>query len=297
MLEGLLLSCDREIPTIVTFMTTHKIMYDMGTEFASKQYMESMIRLESASIDMFWYGHAISESIKQNVEKDYGLPKKTFIAPLCVRDLSEKVRRSRSDSKIRVLFVGRIEPRKGIETLLLAAENVLKSNKNVEFRLIGRNPEITGYSVLKDFRIKNMHNERILNNVHFMGEVEENDLLQNYIDCDIFCLPSVYESFGLVLLEAMVFAKPCIASRTGGMKELVIENETGFLVEPGNYIEFAERIITLVSDSELRIKMGEKGRERFIQEYTPTIVTKNLYKEYQISRIINLKIVIIKSTA
>ena len=81
-----------------------------------------------------------------------------------------------------------------------------------------------------------------------------------YAAADVVCQLSRWqEVFGYVIAEAMAFAKPIVGSDTGGIPELVQDNQTGFLVEPGNYHSAAERILELLADTDLRRRMGQKG--------------------------------------
>lgn len=85
---------------------------------------------------------------------------------------------------------------------------------------------------------------------------------------DIFVLPSLYEGLGVAVLEAMAAAKPVVASRVGGLPELVADRETGFLVPPGDAAALADSIGRLVPEQILMDAMGERGRERVEQLFT-----------------------------
>ena len=107
-------------------------------------------------------------------------------------------------------------------------------------------------------------------------------LLSAYPACDVFVLPSEYEAFGLVLLEAMSCEKPCVATNVGGVPEVVEDGKTGLLVEYGNPVALASAIIKLLGDEEKRRSMGMAGRKRVIENFTwPKIVDKieGVYRE------------------
>jgi glycosyltransferase involved in cell wall biosynthesis len=93
--------------------------------------------------------------------------------------------------------------------------------------------------------------------------------------------PSIYEAFGIVLLEAMACGKPVVASNVGGIPFVVEEGKTGLLFESGNVEDLADKIVTILKDEELREKMGEAGRER-AKEFTWDKIaerTVEVYKE------------------
>jgi glycosyltransferase involved in cell wall biosynthesis len=88
------------------------------------------------------------------------------------------------------------------------------------------------------------------------------------------------EQFGYVLIEAMACGKPVVASRCGAIPEIVIDNETGFLVEPGNINELTEKISLLISDNKLRETMGYKGRIRVERYFSYEAVIPKIKKLY-----------------
>jgi len=99
-------------------------------------------------------------------------------------------------------------------------------------------------------------------NMEFHESVSQQTLLGFYSDCDILVLPSKTEGWGLALMEAMACGKAVVASRVGGVPELVREGVDGLLVEPGDIAGLSDAMIRLLSDSNLRSMMGRAGRER-----------------------------------
>src|SRR5207248_10995934 len=107
------------------------------------------------------------------------------------------------------------------------------------------------------------HEPALLARVQFTGAVSESELYQLYADSDIFCLPSRYESFGLVLLEAMMFGKPVVGVNVGGMPEIVVAGGNGFLAEPANVDSLAHNLRRLISSKSLRAEFGACSRRLF----------------------------------
>ncbi len=104
--------------------------------------------------------------------------------------------------------------------------------------------------------------------VRFLGPVEDAELMPLYARCDIVVVPSRYESFGLMLLEAMMFSKPVVASDVGGMREIVQDGVTGLLVPPGDRAGFIAAVETMAGDAELRRRLGIAGRAEFEERFT-----------------------------
>lgn len=97
--------------------------------------------------------------------------------------------------------------------------------------------------------------------VYFIGRVNREMAASLYAGCDAFVLPSRHEPFGIVLLEAMASGKPVVATRVGGVPEVVVDNETGVLVEP-NAFAIADGLRRILANDDTRQQMGERGTQR-----------------------------------
>ena len=159
------------------------------------------------------------------------------------------------DGRINLLFVGRIEERKGLIYLLKAYQILQKRHKNLRLLVVGDGPE---RKKCEEFSQKNN-----LKEVHFLGEVENKNLPQYYASSHIFCAPSIFgESFGLVILEAMASGLPVVGFANEGYKEL-LKGKIGekFLVEPRDYINLAKKIEILIENEKLRKKLAAFGQK------------------------------------
>src|SRR5262249_13874738 len=123
------------------------------------------------------------------------------------------------------------------------------------------------------------HEEAVRDRVKFLGLVDESDLYQLYADCDVFVLPSRYESFGLVLLEAMQFGKPVVGVAVGGMQEIVEHGGNGFLAEP-EAASLEECMRDLTGDSRLRARFGKRSRGLFEERFSAAIMTAATVRAY-----------------
>ncbi len=162
----------------------------------------------------------------------------------------------RNGSPLTGLFVGRVYPsQKGLETLMSAAA-LLPRPASVRFRIVGE--DWGGTSLL--LRLAEQFGVR--DQFTFTGRLDRRALLEEYANADFLVLPSYFEPFGIVLLEAMAAGLPVIASRVGGIPEVVMDGESGLLVAPGDTRSFAEAILRLSQDESLRTALGRKGRAR-----------------------------------
>jgi len=164
------------------------------------------------------------------------------------------------ENKRLVLFVGRIEPLKGIDVLLRAASQV-----DTPFRLLVVGGDAK--DVDRKGELAQLAQELgISRRVTFLDAVAHNELPLYYNAADVCVVPSYYESFGLVALEAMACGVPVVASRVGGLKETVEDGRTGYLVPWRCPEPFAERLELLLSNDSLRRSHGREARasaERF----------------------------------
>jgi alpha-maltose-1-phosphate synthase len=159
-----------------------------------------------------------------------------------------------------VIFVGRITHQKGLEHLLDAAPSIDPSAQLVLCAGAPDTPEI-GERVRS--RIPQL--ERVTWIEEMLPKPEVIQLLTH---ATVFVCPSIYEPMGIVNLEAMACETAVVASRVGGIPEVVAEGETGFLVEPGNAEELAARVNELLADSELAARFGKAGRRRAVEQFS-----------------------------
>jgi 1,2-diacylglycerol 3-alpha-glucosyltransferase len=155
-----------------------------------------------------------------------------------------------------VLFAGRLEPEKNIPFLLEGFRSALNTGLRAGLWIAGTGSQQRRLeSVCKRLGISEQ--------VHFLGRVEHSRLGNYYAACDVFVLPSLVETQGLVAMEAMRFARPVIVTRSiVAARELVDDGENGYIVDPENVGELAARLLTLEADPDLRERLGQLGKER-----------------------------------
>jgi D-inositol-3-phosphate glycosyltransferase len=164
-----------------------------------------------------------------------------------------------------VLFVGRIEPLKGIDVLIEAMALVLEEHKHLRddicLCVVGGEPDADPANMNREMaRLQEMREKLgIADVVMFLGKREQEALPFHYSAAEVCVVPSHYESFGMVALEAMACGTPVIASRVGGLTFTVREGSTGFLVPNDDPKALAEKLAQLLTDEGLRQEMGQRA--------------------------------------
>jgi D-inositol-3-phosphate glycosyltransferase len=167
-----------------------------------------------------------------------------------------------ADAKV-VLYVGRFDPRKGIETLVRAiAQSQLRGQANLQLVIGGGSMPGQADGIERD-RIEGMVAELGLTDVtHFPGRLGDPELPLYYAAADVCAVPSHYEPFGLVAIEAMASSTPVVASDVGGLQFTVVPEVTGLLAPPQDEAAFAKAIDRILSDPNLRDQLGQTGRQQ-----------------------------------
>jgi glycosyltransferase involved in cell wall biosynthesis len=127
---------------------------------------------------------------------------------------------------------------------------------------------------------------RLENHVKIIDYIDERDVPKYYAACDVYAMPSRMEGWGIGIMEAMSAGKPVVATRAGGIPELVSSGKNGILVEPGNVSALASAISKLLASQALRNRLGAAGRKtvrRYSWEETAR-KTINVYEEAIASR-------------
>lgn len=190
------------------------------------------------------------------------------------------VRGSADRSGHRLLFVSRISPEKGVHVLFEAFNRLAAADPDVELTLVGDDAVIPlqmAVRLAQDDEVRRLerfyagdYRETLVGllspsaagRVTFTGGVPYDEVAQQYERADVFVLPSLLEAFGMPAAEAMAAGLPVVASRSGGIVEIVADGETGLLVPPDDAAALAEALLALLRDPERRIRMGAAGRVR-----------------------------------
>lgn len=199
----------------------------------------------------------------------------------------------------RLLYVGRISPEKAIHDLIDAVARVVSRIPEVRLDVVGPDAETPRQYIVDlsdDSRVKalaswydgNYHDRlvkmaasRLGDRVRFVGLLAPDQLPEHYRRADLLLNPSVSESFGMSLVEAMACGTPVLATRVGGMPEIVEHGKTGMLVAPGDPIVLADAITGLLGDAALRESMRGSCRDRAVNLFSWDQVARSVADRYR----------------
>ncbi|MFX0175351.1 MAG: glycosyltransferase family 4 protein [Candidatus Hodarchaeota archaeon] len=188
-------------------------------------------------------------------------------------NLLNKYLKGKSDFK-KVIFVGRLDVQKGVEYLIRAIPIVLKSYKRVHFFILGNGN-------LENELKRLAKNLNVMSNLTFLKAIHLEKMPEFYSSADIFCLPSLHEGFPLSIAEALSIGLIVVASSTEGIPEAIKENENGFLAEPKNVPQLAEKLIKALNLDDEQIKKIQNNNIKLAKEkYSWENIVKQIENVY-----------------
>jgi glycogen synthase len=210
-----------------------------------------------------------SSYMRQQVEDIFALPRdKVDVVPNGVdvsdfevaADEAAAFRRTLTGPRTRmVLFAGRLEYEKGVQTVLRALRRVRAEVGPTRFF-------IAGVGTYSDELRRQVRELGLRHHVRFTGFLEDHELRLHYAAADVAVAPSIYEPFGLVAVEAMACGTPVVVGDTGGLREIV-SGGTGLSFTPQDEDELARELIRVLEDQDLARRLVERGRERIVSRY------------------------------
>jgi len=177
-----------------------------------------------------------------------------------IQALPEPVNRGDRRGEMRLLFVGRLERLKGVDVAIRAL-SLLRDRDHDDVRLIVLGEDVRDGDESEKERLKSVATASgVRDRVDFLGSVAHHELPYFYAAADFCVMPSYGESFGLVALEAQACGRPVVASGVSGLRSVVRDEVSGYLIDGHDPAIYAERIGRLLADPELAQQMGRRGR-------------------------------------
>jgi glycosyltransferase involved in cell wall biosynthesis len=217
----------------------------------------------------------LSESAKHGIlsiapQANIVVLQNSVVVPVLSRNEESKDKRR----TVQLTFLGHIKQEKGVYDLLEVVKRMFDYGTDIHLSIGGMG------------EIERLQNEvarlSLEGKVTFLGWISEETRDRLLRNTDIFILPSYSEAMPMSILEAMSYGVPVISTCVGGIPELVIEGETGFLVKPGDLENLYNRIADLIQDKEKRIQFGNKGRQVIKEKHNLDINVKTIESLYEV---------------
>lgn len=277
---------DSRFNLVVTLHTSMKTIFE-GVYHINEE-VEFHIEVEEYLLNKSKFIVSNSKAIEKQYNQYYNdaCEGKTFLIPHGLEDMIKFVKNndkklSYNSDNIEILFVGRLEYRKGIDIIFECVPYICKKYNNVIFRFCGDNTINMPNSEknYKDYFLSkyNEFSERVI----FEGYISDEEIIDRYSNCDIFIAPSRFESFGLIFLEAMIFSKPVIGTNIGGIPEVVENGVSGILIENENSEDLKNALIKLIENKNIRESMGKNGRRIYEEKFTAEIMANKFIDYYK----------------
>ncbi|MBT3834734.1 glycosyltransferase family 4 protein [Candidatus Peribacteria bacterium] len=190
--------------------------------------------------------------------------------------LCEEPHSRKASDKQTIFFGGRMNRDKGLYQLLDAFRLIKSSHPEASIVIAGDK------SKAEALTNKYRHSEDLVDKIKFTGKLRRKEFIEAISNCDICVTPSIcFDSFPTVNLEAMALGKPVIATHYGGSKELILDEQTGFIVDPFDTKTFAKKLDYLLSDRNRAIEMGKAGRKLIEEKFSLEKQIENYLKFFQ----------------
>jgi glycosyltransferase involved in cell wall biosynthesis len=216
---------------------------------------------------------AVSDHVFDELERYYSVSRKGVVLGNGVNEIQFSPLNKGSDEQYYVLYVGRMEYRKGLYDLVRCAKQVCEERPDVSFILVGNGP-LAGSIVRESRRIG------IARNVVLAGYVSESRLVELYQNASVCVIPSHYEGLPTVMLEAMSCGVPVVATDIGGQVDVISNGMNGYLVPVKSPRRMARIICALLSNENLRKTVGRAARRTIEERYTWDIVSSRVLECY-----------------
>jgi glycosyltransferase involved in cell wall biosynthesis len=256
---GIFASRDPRWPTVVSCMTSATTIAALEPGWTEVAEHREAIRLERLALAGARHLHGLTRAVLDKTIADHALaPLTAGVVGRGLRDRAADVRPpSPHDGPVELLFVGRVESRKGTDVLLDAVRTLLADGVELRLTLVAPGAVVGG-----DARIR------------VEGPVSEARLHELYASADVVCQPSRYESHGVVLVEAMMYGRPLVTTTAGGIPEVVEDGGNALLAVPGDAGSLAAALRGVIDSAELRARMGARSRELYEARFEPAAVAR-----------------------
>ncbi len=260
--------------TVPVFYTVHHTFFQQSSFIQSQRWKKLFFFLENYSYHLSDALLSVSPSTHKYLVDQYGLDRskcRVIPAGVEIATFYPVVQKAVDNS---ILFLGRLEKRKGIDLLIKAIPVVKQKIPKVQLFVVGKG------RLERQLR-RYVNFEGLNDNVRFLGTIDECEVVRWYSRVSIVVIPSIFEGFGLTAVEAMACGTPVIATAVDGLKDIIENNVNGKLVASNDIEILSCSIIDLLTDTSLCEKLANNGLEMVGRKYNWDSIARQILAEYQ----------------
>lgn len=266
----------KEFSLIVNFRTPRKIVNQFNNT-KDTPIDKKIYKLEKNALKNTKTYRTSSSALQLRVSTLYNIPIKNIEVirnPMTAIEHNKNL--IKDNTKFKILFSGRLEPRKGLELLLQIPQKIFNISTNIEIVIAGETGE--GNKIIDMFTESIIPKDR--KRIIFLGPLNREELYEAYLTCDLFIFPSTFDNSPNSLLEAMAAGMPILASNAEGVNELIFNNKNGLLFKPNDSESFLEQLKKLFNNKDLRERLSLQAKSDIVKKYSPEIIAKETANFY-----------------
>lgn len=285
--EGLIPAVTRCAPLLIRLYSPHSKFiaerFHNVTASFDHQFVATLERVAMLSADVLT---SPSNDLADYVAGDLNYPReniKIVYNPIDPNEFSpEGTVAIPSDGRLTVLFVGRLEGRKGINYLIDAVPDTVAAYPNMRLVVIGDDTNNgAGQKSVKAELEKSLKEHGCARHVEFVDRVPLSELAAYYRSADICIVPSLYDNSPYSCLEAMSCGKPVIGTSSGGTREYIVDGESGVIIPPRDSKAIAEALVALLSNEDERERLGRNARARVMEKFHRVEIARQTAELYE----------------
>jgi len=272
---------DKAIPLVVRLHGGQCLSYgaNVGSYFSLEKIKKTFFwHMEKATTHRADHISSVSQSFADIAQKNWELRSRYIQVIYNGIDTEQFKPCFEKQSSMDILYVGRLEAGKGIGVWAQAMPEIVRQFPNARFVFAGRDTKIVnGDGTWMEHILKLVAKE----NVVFLGEITREELKGHYQKSGICVFPSLFEAFGIVLIEAMASGCACVASRVGGFVEIITDRTDGLLVEKEDPQVLAQAVIGLLKNESLRKSISANAEKKVKQKFSIEKAAERMIKYYE----------------
>jgi len=267
-------------PQVIIKLHTPSFLIRKFNKESNTVFYKTLYLLEKYCIQKADFVYSPTKSLAEIVVKEYKIDVKEIIPyPYSMRAIKGKNVKRRKNL---VLYVGKMQRKKGVFVLINAIKGIVKRQKDIRFVFIGQDTLLNGVSTRK-ILIEKLRKDKIESFVTFVDPIPQKKLYEYYRRAAITIVPSLWENFPNVILEAMNNGSAIIASKVGGIIEMIKHNKNGLLVEPAITKELERSVLKLLSNANLRDCLAQQAKKDIDVLCNPSKIVKCTIEFYKAS--------------